>query len=341
MGQLDDEAATNITGNIAWEGTALEGNEPTEQPIKWEDVSAATLQDKSTYEKLGWDFSNVWDWNSATKQPVLRGFKSSMFAPVDYTVSGTHIVSRAVNTVAMGSPASIDARIVSADKVGSVTLYYGEAPDAVTTAVPMTKSGDVYKASIPTGKAGDLFYYISVRTDKETLTKPYDNSAPIVLNVDDGKVDGTPIQITMTPDTKQGGLRFNWLTDPRVTKSVIQYKKAGASQWQTKSGSYYVEAVTAGYKEKAAHRVEIDGLEPSGAVCIPRRRRRRIYERRAQLYRAQVHCRQKLQGYLLFRPAVRICGELHELQAQHRRSPEGVPEPRPDDLRGRYDPERL
>lgn len=263
VGQLDDEAATNITGNIAWEGTALEGNEPTEQPIKWEDVSAATLQDKSTYEKLGWDFSNVWDWNSATKQPVLRGFKSSMFAPVDYTVSGTHIVSRAVNTVAMGSPASIDARIVSADKVGSVTLYYGEAPDAVTTAVPMTKSGDVYKASIPTGKAGDLFYYISVRTDKETLTKPYDNSAPIVLNVDDGKVDGTPIQITMTPDTKQGGLRFNWLTDPRVTKSVIQYKKAGASQWQTKSGSYYVEAVTAGYKEKAAHRVEIDGLEPS------------------------------------------------------------------------------
>ena len=39
VGQLDDEAATNITGNIAWEGTQLTGNEPTEQPIKWEDVS--------------------------------------------------------------------------------------------------------------------------------------------------------------------------------------------------------------------------------------------------------------------------------------------------------------
>ena len=34
VGQLDDEAATNITGNIAWEGTYLTGNEPTEQPIK-------------------------------------------------------------------------------------------------------------------------------------------------------------------------------------------------------------------------------------------------------------------------------------------------------------------
>ena len=49
----DVEAATNITGNIAWEGTLLSGNEPTEQhrPIKWEDVSTAKMQDKSTYLK--------------------------------------------------------------------------------------------------------------------------------------------------------------------------------------------------------------------------------------------------------------------------------------------------
>ena len=53
VGQLDDEAATNITGNIAWEGALLSGNEPTEQPIKWEDVSAAKMQDKATYEALG------------------------------------------------------------------------------------------------------------------------------------------------------------------------------------------------------------------------------------------------------------------------------------------------
>ena len=51
VGQLDDEAATNITDNIAWEGTLLSGNEPTEQPIKWEDVSAAKMQDKATYAK--------------------------------------------------------------------------------------------------------------------------------------------------------------------------------------------------------------------------------------------------------------------------------------------------
>lgn len=151
-----------------------------------------TLQDKATYEKLDWNFSDVWDWDSDSQQPVLRGFESSIFTPVEYTVSGTHIISRAVNTVAMGSSALIDARIVSVDKISDVTLYYGETPETVTTTVPMTQSGDTDTASIPTDTAGDLFYYLSVQTDKETLTKPYDKSEPIVLNVDDGSVDGTP-----------------------------------------------------------------------------------------------------------------------------------------------------
>lgn len=44
---------------------------------------------------------------------------------------------------------------------------------------------------------------------------------------------------------------------------MIQYKVKGASKWESKSGTSYVESVTAGYKEKAAHRVEITGLTPS------------------------------------------------------------------------------
>ena len=127
----------------------------------------------------------------------------------------------------------------------------------------MKESNGTYTASLPTDKTGDMFYYIEVKTDKETVTKPYTKSEPIVLNIDDGKVKGKPDQITITPDTKQGGLRFSWLTDPAVTKTVIQYKVKGASKWETKSGTSYVESVTAGYKEKAAHRVEITGLTPS------------------------------------------------------------------------------
>ena len=91
VGQLDDEAATNITGNIAWEGTLLSGNEPTEQPIKWEDVSAAKMQDKPPMNTR-WDDSKVWDWSTSGKQPVLRGYDAAIFPAVDYTVSGTRII---------------------------------------------------------------------------------------------------------------------------------------------------------------------------------------------------------------------------------------------------------
>ena len=59
---------------------------------------------------------------------------------------------------------------------------------------------------------------------------------------------------TITPDTKQGGLRFSWLTDPAVTKTVIQYKVKGASKWESKSGTSYVESVTAGYSRSAEKR---------------------------------------------------------------------------------------
>ena len=208
VGQLDDEAATNITGNIAWEGTLLSGNEPTEQPIKWEDVSAAKMQDKSTYEALGWDMSKVWDWSASGKQPVLRGYDASIFPAVDYTVSGTRIISRALNTAPHKGKAEVSARIVTSDKVQSATLYYGYDSSKVDTAVAMKESNGTYTASLPTDKTGDMFYYIEVKTNKETVTKPYTKSEPIVLNIDDGKVKGEPDQITITPDTKQGGLRF-------------------------------------------------------------------------------------------------------------------------------------
>lgn len=152
----------------------------------------------------------------------------------------------------------------------------------------MKESNGTYTASLPTDKTGDMFYYIEVKTDKETVTKPYTKSEPIVLNIDDGKVKGEPDQITITPDTKQGGLRFSWLTDPAVTKTVIQYKVKGASKWETKSGTSYVESVTAGYKEKAAHRVEITGSDTVCRVCLPRRRRRFVYERGKILHRPEV-----------------------------------------------------
>ena len=161
----------------------------------------------------------------------------------------------------------------------------------------MKESNGTYTASLPTDKTGDMFYYIEVKTNKETVTKPYTKSEPIVLNIDDGKVKGEPDQITITPDTKQGGLRFSWLTDPAVTKTVIQYKVKGTSKWESKSGTSYVESVTAGYKEKAAHRARAVHRRDL------RRRLRRIFRSGAVLcgrsrYDGRVLRRDKFAAYI-------------------------------------------
>ena len=75
-----------------------------------------------------------------------------------------------------------------------------------------------------------MFYYLEIQVGGKTLTKPYDKTAPIQVYVDDGSILGDPSQITMTPDTTQGNLRFSWVTVPEVSASVVQYKKQGGEQ---------------------------------------------------------------------------------------------------------------
>lgn len=204
VGQLDDEAATNITGNLSWKGTALLGNEPIEQPIVWQDIYAEDLQSQETYEALDWDFTSTWGWNASLQQPVLQGFAADVFTAVDYRISGTHIISRAQNTAMQNESTKIVARVVSDSPVQSVSLYYGYDAAALDTKVTMTQSGDTYTATIPTTIAGDLFYYIKASTGSTSVTKPYDKSIPIVLTVDDGTIKGEPSQITRS--TRSGAI---------------------------------------------------------------------------------------------------------------------------------------
>ena len=229
----------------------------------WKDVSAATLQTKKTYTDLGWDFSKVWTWSESLKQPILKGFDPSIFKAVDYSIDGTRIISRATNLAKQNATTNITAQVVTADTVQSAKLYYGYDSANLTNSVTMNRSGSTYSAAIPTTKSGTIYYYIEVKTDKETVTKPYYSDEPIALYVDDGTIQGDPYQITIVPDSKQGGLRFSWLTDPAVKKTVIEYKVAGSSTWKSASGTTSVSAVTPGYKEKASHNVVISGLTPS------------------------------------------------------------------------------
>lgn len=260
VGQLDDEAATNISGNIAWEGTLLAGNEPAFQPIQWEDVSAQVLQTKQTYVDLGWDFDKVWTWSDTLQQPILQGYDPAIFEALDFTVDGSRVISRAINEVDQNAKVTLTARVAGVDAVESAVLHYGY--DSVDAELPMTISGTTCTVDLPTGKAGDMYYYLEIQAGGKTVTKPYDKSAPIQVFVDDGSILGDPSQITMTPDTAQGSLRFSWITVPEVKASVVQYKKQGESTWKTARGTSYVDAVTPGWKELATHQVVLEDLEP-------------------------------------------------------------------------------
>lgn len=260
VGQLDDEAATNISGNIAWEGTLLAGNEPAFQPIQWEDVSAQVLQTKQTDVDLGWDFDKVWTWSDTLQQPILQGYDPAIFEALDFTVDGPRVISRAINEVDQNAKVTLTARVAGVDAVESAVLHYGY--DSVDAELPMTISGTTCTVDLPTGKAGDMYYYLEIQAGGKTVTKPYDKSAPIQVFVDDGSILGDPSQITMTPDTTQGSLRFSWITVPEVKASVVQYKKQGESTWKTARGTSYVDAVTPGWKELATHQVVLEDLEP-------------------------------------------------------------------------------
>ena len=42
----------------------------------------------------------------------------------------------------------------------------------------MTVSGTTCTVDLPSDKAGDLFYYLEIQADGQTLTKPYDKRHP-------------------------------------------------------------------------------------------------------------------------------------------------------------------
>lgn len=281
VGQLDDESAYNIKNNIAWEGTDLQGVEPDFQPIKWEDVSAETLQNKQTYLDLGWDFEQNWSWNEKTKAPYLKGFDPAWFTAPDYTVNGTRLISRACNEADQNAKTEISVRVVGNEAVQSMTLHYSQAQQIASEALAtfdvqsvkidksaaMTKNAQgVYTATLPTDQAGYIFYYIEAKTDKGTYYKPYNPKAPVRLFVDDGTIQGAPSQITLVPDTEQGNIRLSWITVPEVTDSVVQYRVKGTTAWKTVKGTSYVDAVTEGWKELATHQAVLKDLPADAQI---------------------------------------------------------------------------
>ncbi|NLZ70933.1 MAG: LysM peptidoglycan-binding domain-containing protein [Clostridiaceae bacterium] len=270
VGQLNDESGMNINNNLAWEGTQIIGNGPTDRPNKvyFETVTTDQISNEWTYVELGWDFEETWEWKGTETDgyPMLQGFSSEITEiAVDYTMKETSIISQPLSSAKLNAETEISAKVLSPEEVTSVTLFYGDDADGtkLTNKAEMELSSDgLYTASIPTDKAGNIYYYIKAETTTAETTYPYYIDSPVELYIDDGRILGEPSDITMTLGEEQGSLRFSWLTVPEVEETVIQYKIKGDSEWETKSGSYFLTAITEGWKERNTHQVTIENLEP-------------------------------------------------------------------------------
>lgn len=272
VGQLADEPGSNIKDNLVWEGMLLAGNEPAEHPHNptYTEVSAAALAQKATYTDLGWDFEKDWQWigDESNGYPVLKGFAEGIVAPPKYAFEGMRVIHQQVNRAAQDAGALITARVAADGEVKGVQVYYGRTPDgtAFTEKADMVKEGDVYQATLPTDTPGMLYYYIKAETDTGSATKPYDNTECYGLYIDDGSVPGEPEQISVTVGEKQGTLRFNWLTAPEVTDTVLQYRVKGDEEWTTVRGEGSVICVTKGWKERYSHRAVSGELPPDAQI---------------------------------------------------------------------------
>lgn len=272
VGQLDDEAGVNITANLAWEGSQLQGNEPREMPNQatYSVVSAKELQEQATYEELGWDFDADWQWIKTNDggYPLPAGFNADMVAAPIYDLQGPQIAYYQLKDVKQNEEAQVSVHVASDVAADGVTLFYGFDEDGsqFTDSVEMELSDGRYTAKLPTDTAGTMYYYIKATAGGATVTKPYyiENSYP--LYVDDGTIKGQPEQIAITVGQTQDEYRFSWITVPEVTNTVVEYQLEGEAEWKTAEGSGDAFYITEGWKEKRSHKATVNGLPNSTIV---------------------------------------------------------------------------
>ncbi len=277
VGQLYDESGAQVTGNIAWDAMAVVGNEPVEQPVKWAEKSAAEIQAKDTFVKMGWDFKGAWGWqgSDAAGYPVLKSFSAKdQERKVDYSFDAA-VVMLPVATAKAKADIAVEARVIASKPPKSVELWYGETADgkAFTKKVAMAKGkGDAYAAKIPGAAKGPVYYFVKVvSASGAEINKPYELSAPVAVAIDDGTVYGEPVEVVISLGERQTSIGINWMTIPSIKDSYVYYarKEGFDGRFKEAKGASSLVAVTAGFKERMSHKVTLSDLEP-GATYVYR-----------------------------------------------------------------------
>lgn len=262
IGFLSGESGLNLTRNYVWKGIALCGNEPTDIPSQsyFSYASDAEILSRAFYEKtVGWDFGSKWTWvgseNAGYPVPkTVAGVCKNLGLETASPAEATIIPSNPVLTAAkLGDDLTVTAEIVGG-KASSVSLVCNGKATA------MQETDGVYSCMFPATAAGTYTYTIEAKVNGKTITYPYHAETPVSLTISEGKVDGTPNQIMITPGSSVHEMNINYTTDPAVVDTQVWYRAAGASDWTQTSGTSYVSYLTEGFDNIGSHKATVSGL---------------------------------------------------------------------------------
>jgi hypothetical protein len=157
------------------------------------DTTEAELQQQSTYEGIGWNFTNVWTWNGQLERPVLQGAPEPSEVPTAisvakgsaaFTASATTPITAAAVIAAVGASANngatveADVSAVNGDAVGSYPVTLTATDPFGGTVEPVTVTVNVSAAPTTTALAASA------------TSQAFGTAAPIALTATVGGGDG-------------------------------------------------------------------------------------------------------------------------------------------------------
>ena len=279
VGSLEGDSGSSISENLVWEGMALQGNPGKDIPAgrMMTYASAETLLSKSVYaEQLGWDFDTDWTWMGEETHgyPLPQGFEALKLdflsdVTANLTIKLPAIIPGAslIHTGDVDENVTFTAKAVLPEgaKVSDVALVYGNGADGsgFKDSVAMeAQDGGVYTSVFPLKAEGSYGYYFKAVVDGKDVTYPYSPAQSIPYTVSVPVVDGTPMQITVTPGTDSDSLCFNWLTQAGITTAQLRYRAVGETDWKSADSVNYLSYLEEGWDDVQSHSVDISGLKP-------------------------------------------------------------------------------
>ncbi|MCM1517287.1 MAG: T9SS type A sorting domain-containing protein [Pseudoflavonifractor sp.] len=148
----------NVNGNLAWGDMVNTSNPWTQHGDHAEIVENALLTAQNTYQnRLGWDFSNVWEWKSTEKGslPLLRNIsgQTNVMPENIYASSGIGelVTGSAVNFNVYPNPVSDVLHVTSADAIITCDLYSLIGARVVSMPAAGESDVDMELGSVPAG----------------------------------------------------------------------------------------------------------------------------------------------------------------------------------------------